>query len=59
MSIYLSLAVALVGLVMFIVYNATPPPYPTKAEIGRLMFACGLLAFLLTIAGGHTLSFPH
>ena len=50
----LSLVVCLVGLIIFAVLN--PPPLPaqapgsrfraTGAEIGKIMFWCGLLVFL-------------
>jgi Na+/phosphate symporter len=43
MIVYLSLLVALIGLVVYAISTN-----PKAAEIGRLMFACGLLAFLLT-----------
>jgi Na+/phosphate symporter len=39
---YLSLVAAVIGLVVYAVSNN-----PKANEIGRLMFACGLLAFLL------------
>jgi hypothetical protein len=48
MLIYVSLLVALVGLVVYALASN-----PKAAEIGRLMFACGLLVFLLTVVGGH------
>jgi hypothetical protein len=44
-TIYLSLLVALVGLV---VYALTAQP--KVAELARIAWACGLLAFLLRIA---------
>ena len=46
MFIYLSLLVALIGVLMYALCVN-----PKLAEIGRLMFADGLLAFLLTAAG--------
>ena len=49
MEIYLSLLIAIVGLLMYAL-----SANPKLVEIGRLMFACGLLAFLLT-APGHML----
>lgn len=46
MIIYLSLLVALIGVLMYaLCVNAK------LAEIGRLMFACGLLAFLFRVVG--------
>lgn len=42
MIIYLPLLVAIVGVLMYAL-----SANPKLAEIGRLMFACGLLAFLL------------
>ena len=46
MIIYLSLLVALVGVLMYALCVN-----PKLQEIGRLSFACGVLAFLLTIVG--------
>ncbi len=46
MEIYLSLLVAVVGLLMYALSANTK-----LVEIGRLAFACGLLAFLLTAPG--------
>lgn len=48
MRIYISLAVCLLGLVMFLVVN---PPTPENRwhKIGFAMFCAGLLAFLLTV----------
>lgn len=43
MTIYFSLLVALVGVLMYALCAN-----PKLQEIGRLSFACGLLAFLLT-----------
>jgi hypothetical protein len=51
MIIYLSLLVALVGVLMYAL-----SANPKLQEIGRLSFACGLLAFLLEIGGSHALS---
>lgn len=45
MIIYLSLFVAIIGAFMYAF--CTPKP----AELGRIMFFCGLLAFLLTSLG--------
>lgn len=42
MIIYLALLVALVGVLMYALCTN-----PKLAEIGRIMFGCGLLAFLL------------
>ncbi len=46
MFIYLSLLVAILGGIIYVL--AVNPKY---AELGRLMFACGLLAFLLVPPG--------
>jgi hypothetical protein len=55
----LSLVVCLVGLIIFAVLNP-PPPAPTApvsryrstgAEIGKIMFWCGLLVFLFHHVG--------
>lgn len=51
MVIYLSLLVALVGVLMYAL-----SANPKLQEIGRLSFACGLLAFLLMVASGHSLT---
>lgn len=45
MVIYLSLLVALIGVLMYALLDA-----PKLAEIGRIAFFCGLLAFLLQVA---------
>jgi hypothetical protein len=51
MEIYLSLLVALIGLLIYVLVGPptpTPPPPNSKvAELGRIMFAMGLLAFLI------------
>jgi hypothetical protein len=48
MYIYFSLLICLVGLLMYaLVVN------PKLNEIGRIMFFCGLLAFLLQAASAH------
>jgi len=51
MEIYLSLLVALVGVLMYAL-----SANPKLQEIGRISFGVGLLAFLLTAAGAHALS---
>lgn len=43
MEMWLSVAVCFVGLVVYGMSSTGKPQ-----EVGRLMFACGLLAFLLT-----------
>lgn len=43
MQIYFSLLVAVLGLLLY--FLATRPKWD---EVGRMMFFCGLLAFLLT-----------
>lgn len=48
MLIYLSLLVALVGVLMYAL-----AANPKLVEIGRIAFFCGLLAFLVTGAAGH------
>jgi hypothetical protein len=62
MIIYLSLLVCLVGLVMYLVYvTANPATLRTAAvaELGRIMFAFGLLAFLLIYPGSQYLPPVH
>lgn len=44
MIIYFSLFVALVGVLLYALSSTSKPQ-----EIGRLCFACGLLAFLLRL----------
>ena len=44
MVVYLSLLVALVGVLMYALLGN-----PKLAEIGRIAFFCGLLAFLLQV----------
>ena len=51
MIIYLPLLVAIVGVLMYALCAN-----PKLAEIGRLSFACGLLAFLFEI-GSKTVTF--
>ncbi len=46
MIVYLSAAVAIIGILMFALCAN-----PKLTEIGRIAFFCGLLAFLVT--GGH------
>lgn len=48
MTIYLSLLVSIVGLVIYLACK--PEGTPRGGEVGRIMFAVGLLAFLLRIA---------
>lgn len=48
MEIYLSLLVAVVGVLMYAL-----SANPKLQEIGRLSFACGLLAFLISAGNGH------
>jgi Na+/phosphate symporter len=45
MLVYLSLLVALIGVLMYVLSSNAK-----AQEIGRLSFACGLLAFLLKAA---------
>lgn len=47
MLIYLSLLVCIVGLLMYAL-----SANPKIVEIGKIMFFCGLLAFLITGAAG-------
>jgi Na+/phosphate symporter len=47
MIIYLSLLIALIGLLMY-AFAASPK----LSEIGRICFGCGLLAFLLRVTEG-------
>lgn len=51
MIIYLSLLVALVGVLMYAL-----SANPKLQEIGRISYAMGLLAFLLAIGSGHIVS---
>jgi hypothetical protein len=51
MIIYLSLLVALVGVLMYAL-----SANPKLQEIGRISYFAGLLAFLIEVAGGHALS---
>lgn len=44
MTVYISLAVAIFGLLLYIL---SPDTQPKSIEIGRISFFCGLLAFLL------------
>jgi hypothetical protein len=46
MIIFLSLLVALIGLFIYLARPA-PDPNPRMAEVGKIMFFCGLLAFLI------------
>lgn len=48
MIIYLSLLVSLAGV---LVYGFSTNP--KLQEVGRLAFACGLLAFLFGVSSGH------
>jgi hypothetical protein len=53
MSMYLSLAVCVAGLLLFLLTGlpTTPPPSPMNMKwnkVGFAMFCVGLLAFLLT-----------
>jgi hypothetical protein len=50
MVIYFSLLVAVIGLLLY-AFSANPK----LAEIGRITYGCGLLAFLLTLPG-HTVA---
>lgn len=51
MEIYLSLLIALIGMLVYILHGpvapATPPSTSKVAELGRIMFAMGLLAWLI------------
>lgn len=50
MIVYLSAFVAVIGLFLFVSFNMADPASPrtkTIAEIGRIMFGCGVLVFLL------------
>ncbi len=51
MEIYLSLLVAVIGALVYAL--STNAKF---CELGRLMFGCGLLAFLLGAGSGHLLS---
>ncbi len=50
LSLAISLVIAIAGVVLYLV-SAAPKPQ----EIGRLMFACGLLAALIRFAGDASL----
>jgi hypothetical protein len=56
MTIVLPLAVCLAGLLIYFATN--PSTNPRLCEVGRLSFACGLLAFLLQ-AGPRVFSALH
>jgi Na+/phosphate symporter len=51
MIIYFSLLIALIGVLMYALVA-----HSKLQEIGRIMFFCGLLAFLLAIGTGHAVS---
>jgi hypothetical protein len=51
MIIYLSLLVALIGVLMYALCVN-----PKLQEIGRLSFFAGLLAFLIMVGSGHSLT---
>jgi hypothetical protein len=46
MIIFLSVLVALIGLVLYLAASN-----PKVVELGRIAFFCGLLAFLFTVSG--------
>lgn len=52
MQIYLSLLVALVGVLMYALSSN-----PKLQEIGKISFFCGLLAFLIVFAGAKQVGF--
>ena len=54
MSIYIVLLVSLIGLVIYAIATTEKPK-----EIGRLMFACGMLVFLFLIVGAKATSLFH
>ena len=56
MIIYLSLLVALVGGLLYLLCNGPSPTSPKVAELGRIMFGVGLAAFLFMVASGHALT---
>jgi predicted nucleotide-binding protein (sugar kinase/HSP70/actin superfamily) len=53
MWMYLSLVVALAGLLMYGFCTN-----PKLVNIGLVSFGCGLLAFLMTVGGGHIVGLP-
>jgi Na+/phosphate symporter len=53
MVVYSSLLIAVVGLLMYALSASAK-----LVEIGRIMFFCGLLAFLLAAGSGHLLGVP-
>lgn len=54
MYVYLDVLVAIIGMVVY--FAATNPKVQ---ELGRIMFGCGLLAFLIVIAGFKSLPLLH
>ena len=54
MVIYLSLLVCIVGVLMYAL-----SANPKVAELGRISYFAGLLAFLLVVAGAHVLPVLH
>ena len=51
-AIYLSLVVALLGLLLFCIAT---PEQPKLDHVGKTMFAIGLFVFLFCNCGGHAL----
>lgn len=54
MTLYLSLLVSLVGLVIYCI-----TANPKAATLSLNMFWVGLLAFLLEVGSGRVITFPH
>lgn len=50
MTVYINVFVMLIGFLVWFASSASPKPW---AELGRIMFFCGLLTFLLV--GGETI----
>lgn len=56
MSVYVSLIVAIIAGVLYLIIGPTPPtPRDRIVELCRLTYFAGLLAFLLVV-GGHITS---
>jgi len=59
MTAYVCLIVALLGALVYLPSPTAPAAWWGKLqELGRLAFACGLLAWLLTVAAGKAVHLP-
>jgi Na+/phosphate symporter len=54
MPLYVLLVILLVGVLLYL-----RCANPKHQEVGRIMFAFGLLVFLLAISSGRVLTLPH